>query len=128
MAMEKTVETRSDIQRALDRFTRGEIDFQALLAALDQVFVADPAARRVALDSRRPAAAERRAATQFLSRVEGANRAAARQQRTSATCGGTRNGRPEPCRRRLRPLRAHASGATRPFGVAARLARGARPP
>ena len=50
MAMEKTVETRSDIQRALDRFTRGEIDFQALLAALDQVFVADPAARRVALD------------------------------------------------------------------------------
>ena len=50
MAMEKTVETRSEIQRVLDRFTRGEIDFQALLAALDQTFAADPAARRVALD------------------------------------------------------------------------------
>jgi Meckel syndrome type 1 protein len=50
MATEKPVAIRSEIQRLLDQFTRGTIDFQALLGALDQTFLADPTGRRIALE------------------------------------------------------------------------------
>jgi hypothetical protein len=50
MAMEKPVAIRSEIQRLLDQFTHGTIDFQALLGALDQTFLADPSGRRIALE------------------------------------------------------------------------------
>jgi len=115
MAMEKTVETRSDIQRALDRFTRGEIDFQALLAALDQVFVADPAARRVALDlvdQQRPNGALQRSFFRVLKeRIE--------QQLGSSAPPPRAGGRATADRNRAAPPAASAgarSGATRPFG------------
>src|SRR5678815_162983 len=43
-------ESRSEIQRILEDFTRGTIDFQSLLNELDGTFQIDPSARTLALE------------------------------------------------------------------------------
>jgi len=50
MAMANTLDVRSEIQRALEDFTRGAIDFQTLLSALDETFHRNSGGRLVALD------------------------------------------------------------------------------
>jgi len=50
MAMANTLDVRSEIQRTLEDFTRGAIDFQTLLSALDETFHRNSGGRRIALD------------------------------------------------------------------------------
>src|SRR5262245_52406825 len=117
MAMEQTAGTRVEIQHLLDQFTRGEIDFQALLTGLDRVFLSDPSARRVALElvgKQNPNGTLQRSCFRVLTqRLE--QQLANSGYKPPARTPGVRGGTPE---RSRAPSASQGPepGATRPFG------------